>query len=193
MELDDAVALVTELAGGPVRAPNPKKLDELYLSLPRMKCIGECASACGPVRLSPLEQRRIESRGHRWVDGHTIPMADGGSAGTACSALDLSRLVCQVYEDRPMVCRIWGLIEALACPWGCRPEGGFLDDVEGLRLLNAALWYGGAAVALEPTVYERLTADPEKRAALLKFLERGRPVREEAVILQATITRRPGL
>lgn len=92
-----------------------------------------------------------------------------------------------------MVCRIWGLIEALECPWGCRPEGGYLDNVEGLRLLNMALWYGGAAMALEPKMYARLTADPERRAALLAILERGRPVREQTVILQATIRRRPGL
>ncbi len=92
-----------------------------------------------------------------------------------------------------MVCRIWGLMEALACPWGCRPEGGFLDDIEGLRLLNSALWYGGAAVAIEPKLYAMLTADPERRAALLDFLERSRPVQEETVILQATIKRRPGL
>ncbi|WP_274032648.1 YkgJ family cysteine cluster protein [Streptomyces sp. MMBL 11-1] len=193
MEIDEAVATVTALAGGPAREPNPKKLDELYRSLPRMKCIGECASACGPVQLSPLERRRIESRGHRWVDGRAIPLTNGEAAGTACSALDLSRLVCRVYEDRPMVCRIWGLMEALACPWGCRPEGGFLDDIEGLRLLNSALWYGGAAVAIEPKLYAMLTADPERRAALLDFLERSRPVQEETVILQATIKRRPGL
>lgn len=92
-----------------------------------------------------------------------------------------------------MVCRIWGLMEALACPWGCRPEGGFLDDIEGLRLLNSALWYGGAAVAIEPKLYAMLTADPERRAVLLEFLERSRPVQEETVILQATIKRRPGL
>lgn len=127
------------------------------------------------------------------MEGRTIPLAGGGSANTACSALDLSRLVCQVYEDRPMVCRIWGLIEALACPWGCRPEGGFLDDIDGLRLMNSALWYGGAAVALEPELYERLVADPQKRAVLLEFLDRDRPVRVEAAVFQATIARRPGL
>lgn len=193
MELDEAVSVITRLAGGPVRKPNPEKLDELYRSLPRMKCIGECASACGPVRLSPLERSRIEARGHQWVDGRVIPMSGGRSAGTACSALDQSLLVCQVYQDRPMVCRIWGLIEALACPWGCRPEGGYLDNVEGLRLLNSALWFGGAAAAVDPKMYERLTSDPERREALMAILERSRPVREETVILQATIGRRPGL
>ncbi|MGW3860389.1 YkgJ family cysteine cluster protein [Streptomyces sp. NPDC005047] len=194
MELDDAMAVVVALAGGPVRETNPKALDELYRSLPTVQCIGECWSSCaGNIQLSPLEKSRVNSAGLLWKDGGFAELPNGTRVATPCSALDQTRLVCRVYKDRPMICRIWGIFESMACPWGCRPKGGLLDDIEAMRLMNLALWYGGSASAIEPSRWDEISSTPRYRAALKEMLAQGRPVRDSGEIIQGTIRLRPGL
>lgn len=193
MEHGDAEALVRAVAGGLARQPDPQTVDALYRSLPKMNCKGKCASACGPVPVTPLERQRITDQGHRWVDGKVIPLGNGQTADTTCSALDQKKLRCRVYENRPMICRLWGLMETLKCPWGCEPEGGLLDDVEGLRLLNLAQWYGGAAGAVDPEKWDEVVARPKAREALLGILAQSPPVREEPRMVQATIRVRPAV
>jgi hypothetical protein len=29
---------------------------------------------------------------------------------------------CEIYDQRPLICRIWGMVEQLPCEWGCQPE-----------------------------------------------------------------------
>lgn len=187
MKSIDAEAVVRGLAaGGAVRRTEPEMVEAAYQALPALECQGKCASACGPVPISPLEQQRIEARGVRWVPGRVVRLPDGSRGGTVCCALDQKSLRCRVYEDRPMVCRLWGLVESLACPWGCEPVGGLLSDLEGLRLMNRVLWFGGSSMALEPAEWDRrVAAHPEVRAEMVGRLER--PVKEEPVFLQGTI------
>jgi hypothetical protein len=187
MELGEAEALVRFVAGGLARQPDPKALDALYASLPRMECQRKCGSACGRVPLSPLEKDRIRASGVRWVDGRVITLSLGQKAATTCSALDQDKMQCRAYKARPMVCRLWGMAEEMACPWGCVPEGGHLDTIEVLRLMNLSLWYGGDPQGIEPAEWEKLAAHPERRRLAVEFLARSRPVREEPRILQATI------
>lgn len=40
---------------------------------------------------------------------------------------------CSIYEDRPAICRIYGLTRALKCPHGCIPSE-WMEDDEILRL-----------------------------------------------------------
>ena len=54
-----------------------------------------------------------------------------------------------------MICRLWGMVERMPCPYGCRPDGGLLPDGEGRRLLLEAERIGGA----DPQELERLAAD----------------------------------
>lgn len=192
MELRDAESLVRTVASGLARQPNPEALDALYRSLPRMECKGKCASCCGPAPASPLEKERIRARDVDWVDVTSVSLPTGQVFDLACTALDQKSLRCRVYEDRPMVCRIWGLVEELACPWGCMPEGGYLDSTEGLRLMNLSLWYGGSSLGIEPSKWERLAANPRRRQRMLELLGKDRPVVEETRIIQPTISVRPG-
>ncbi|MEU0220273.1 YkgJ family cysteine cluster protein [Streptomyces sp. NPDC006265] len=193
MEIGDAEALVRIVAGGLARKPDPAALDALYASLPRMECQRKCGSACGPVPLSPLERGRVRASGVRWVDGRVVTLALGQKAGTTCSALDQKNMQCRAYNARPMVCRLWGLVEEMACPWGCVPEGGHLDTIEGLRLMNLSLWYGGDSKGIEPAEWERLAANPQRRRLAAEFLGRSRPVQDEARIIQTSIpVRRAG-
>lgn len=35
---------------------------------------------------------------------------------------------CSVYAIRPLICRIWGMVEAMPCEWGCKPSRMLTDD-----------------------------------------------------------------
>jgi hypothetical protein len=123
-----------------------RELDALYAQLPTIECRGKCQDSCGPIDMSVAERRRIADRG---VD---IPLAP------TCPALSMFG-TCAVYDVRPMICRLWGVVEAMACPYGCMPEGGWLDDATGLELLGSSIRVGGRAeLAVPPETVQRLVA-----------------------------------
>ena len=74
----------------------------------RCKCIccGSCCIYCTPISLDNEDIKRLESRGFVWdnfvkvVDGNTFIKGD-----LPCMFLD-GNLKCQIYEDRPNVCRM---------------------------------------------------------------------------------------
>ena len=116
-------------------APNPTKrdlaLERLYAQLPPIACQGFCADSCGPISLSVRERERMEK-----MAGHAL-----GVNGMSCNMLIEGK--CAVYELRPMICRLWGVVKSLPCHYGCEPEGGFLPDDEGARLLTESIKAGG--------------------------------------------------
>jgi Fe-S-cluster containining protein len=87
------------------------QLEVLYKTLPTIKCQGLCHEACGPIAMSKVEFVRITR------ETNSTPEVD--EVGT-CSLLKDKR--CSVYSIRPMICRLWGLVEDLACPFGCVPS-----------------------------------------------------------------------
>lgn len=114
--------------------PNPRlqdeRLDALYAELPSIECRGKCFDSCGPIEMSVRERARIETL----------------SGPVTCHGIVCNKLVnnrCSVYSIRPMICRLWGLIESLPCHYGCRPEGGLLSNEEGFRFIARALDIGG--------------------------------------------------
>ncbi|MFF0176074.1 hypothetical protein [Micromonospora profundi] len=116
------------------------ELEQLYAELPQIQCKDFCVESCGPIAMSPLERQRIKERG---VEITTL--------APTCPALTQIGL-CSVYEVRPMICRLWGLVEQMACLWGCRPEGGFLDDLTARRLLRRADVIGAQTNPARPAV-----------------------------------------
>lgn len=103
----------------------PKALRDLWDQIPSVECKGLCAESCGPIPCSSLERRLIEERAGKSLQ------ADGK---LRCTMLKDGH--CSVYSIRPMICRIWGAVEKLKCPHGCRPER-FLSDREAHRLTQA--------------------------------------------------------
>jgi Fe-S-cluster containining protein len=101
-------------------------LDDLYAQVPDVGCKGLCVNSCGSVAMSPEEQRRIAERGVH------LPLL--AAFVDHCPALRNGR--CSVYEVRPMVCRLWGAVEGMKCPFGCAPVFGYLSDATGQRLLG---------------------------------------------------------
>lgn len=116
-------------------ARNPRRidaeLDALYATLPKLDCQGRCYDSCGPISTSARERVRMEA-----LAGCKL-----GVNGLTCSLLKDGR--CSVYPVRPMICRLWGVVESLPCHYGCRPEGGLLPDEKGAELLVEAIRVGG--------------------------------------------------
>lgn len=112
-------------------------LDELYALVPSpVNCTGECADSCGPIGYSEQEGERLQAAGHRPPNTHE-PRTQ-----FMCSALTEAGK-CSVYEARPMICRLWGVSDALPC----NHEGCFtpnpLSRTESVALLRRSMEIGG--------------------------------------------------
>lgn len=91
-----------------------KELEALYAELPTLDCQGKCQESCGPIGMSKWENVRIRRR----LKMRKLPPL---TENFACPLL-LANGKCRVYHVRPMICRLWGLVEAMKCPHGCVPE-----------------------------------------------------------------------
>jgi hypothetical protein len=105
------------------------ELEALYAELPVIECRGKCWDSCGRLPLLRIEQRRIRDE-----SGVDIPDGTKSKVPAVCPALGIFNQ-CTVYDSRPLICRLWGLVDNLACNFGCVPEGGRLSVAEGYELL----------------------------------------------------------
>jgi Fe-S-cluster containining protein len=126
-------------------------LDALYAELPSIQCRGKCAEACGSIVTTDLEARRAHQAAHR--KPKTIPLADDHQRCVYLS--DTGR--CTVYAVRPFVCRLYGLVKLLSCPWGCVPDR-WVTTRDALAIaLRIEQIAGGRILRTSP---EGLTATP---------------------------------
>jgi Fe-S-cluster containining protein len=91
--------------------------------------------------MSAAERRRIADR------GVTIPPATEaleqilkGERTQDCPALVDGR--CSVYEDRPLICRLWGAVESMPCVHGCEATPGLLMDAGAQALIMRSMKVG---------------------------------------------------
>lgn len=102
------------------KTTNPAdKLKELYSQIPAFKCIPGCVDCCGPVPFAKIEAQNAPVKPP--TKSLMCPYA--------------SKDGCEIYENRPFICRLYGTIENLQCPRGCRPEA-FLDDDLATQMFN---------------------------------------------------------
>ena len=81
-----------------------KEITDLYKRIPSSICEPGCVNCCiNTIQFSPSEGKRMG--GYDW-NGSCPHLVDGK---------------CAVYENRPLVCRIYGTSETLPCS-GCTPE-----------------------------------------------------------------------
>ena len=90
--------------------------------------------------MTELEWDRIKSRlGY-------VPRVKPGQL--TCPMLHRASGDCRVYPVRPMLCRLWGLVKKMACPWGCVPERWLTDE--------EAVVYLAEAGGVSDTVYRQV-------------------------------------
>ena len=132
---------------GQTRSQVDAALQALYDRVPAIPdCDGRCWISCGPTDRSQREDRRIREAGYR-----ITPVDEALKRNDTywCEALHAGK-TCSVYNLRPMVCRLWGAVEGMPCPYGCVPEGGFLSDQEGNELLAESMRIGGSRFSYVP-------------------------------------------
>ena len=91
---------------------NDRTIDRLRRNIPAFECVAGCHDCCGPVTTSSLEMARL-------------PVKSEGvhhAALAAWSCPHLGEHGCQVYDERPLICRLFGTTTNLACPRGRGPE-----------------------------------------------------------------------
>ena len=128
-----------------------RRLAALLAQVPTVACTGRCATrACRDLTVSALDIAHV-----RHATGHTLTT----HGDHACSLLDDSG-TCQAHEQRPLVCRLYGVHEYLACPFGCQPEQ-WLDTATAVELLTAI-------ERLDPraATYLRIGAEPDPAITL---------------------------
>ncbi len=121
---------------------------DLYDQIPDVACKGHCGrdrhtTCCGPIGCSVIEAEALEDYASirtDWKssgDGSVRMNLDGlAENGYVCPHLGLDGR-CQSYAARPLICRLFGAIKKLRCPWGCRPAK-FLSEQHAHRLFNVA-------------------------------------------------------
>lgn len=83
---------------------------KLRLNIPEFKCKPGCHDCCGIIPMIFKEH----------VDCGKKPMADDN-----INCVHLTKDGCGVYEDRPLICRLFGTVEKphrMACKYGCLPK-----------------------------------------------------------------------
>lgn len=154
-------------------ADRAQQLDDLYAELPAIDCQGLCWDSCDRIDMSRAERRRIAADA-----GVEIPDGTKAAGPTLCVALTMFRQ-CGVYEIRPLICRLWGLIESLPCTFGCRPDR-YLTDQEAYEFIARAYDISGqraeAARVRAPWATPELA---ERTAAALRAQRRERELAYE--------------
>lgn len=138
----------------------PKFLRELWAEIPSIDCQGKCANSCGPIDMSKLERELIEDRTGRTVEA--LPPS------LTCSMLKNGR--CTVYSARPVICRLWGVVESMRCPHGCKPER-VLSDQEGFTIMGRAMQLGGSPKQGSELVQAINSMPPEMREQFKRYVQ----------------------
>ncbi|WP_265945963.1 YkgJ family cysteine cluster protein [Dechloromonas sp. A34] len=99
---------------------NSQKVRFFRRQIPSFVCEPGCHDCCGPVTASSEEMARLPVRS---AAVHAAALADW-------SCPHLGPAGCQVYAERPLVCRLFGTTPRLACPRGKHPEMMIDAEVE---------------------------------------------------------------
>lgn len=115
-----------------------KALDALYATLPKMECRRKCQHCCQSFGMNWLEKRRLQAVAGP-LKTRRVPCYTEGLCGERGVLIGVHEVLegpcpllkdgaCSAYEQRPFICRVWGLTRKTACPYGCEPERWLTDE-----------------------------------------------------------------
>jgi uncharacterized protein len=91
---------------------NSRKIDHLRRQIPSFDCVPGCHDCCGPVTASSEEMARLPVKSDA---AHEAALAE-------FNCVHLGPQGCEVYDQRPLICRLFGTTPNLPCPRGRGPE-----------------------------------------------------------------------
>ncbi len=91
---------------------NEFKIHFFREQIPAFSCTPGCHDCCGPVTASSEEVAQLPIKSEA---EHAIALAD-------LSCPYLGENGCEVYDDRPLICRLYGTTPSMLCPHGQKPE-----------------------------------------------------------------------
>jgi Fe-S-cluster containining protein len=118
------------------RAAVVAELQRIYDGLPAVSCKGRCSDSCTSIDMSGLERDRIRERGVEIAARRPVLqllVLDRFDRVPRCAALTALN-TCSVYEVRPLICRLFGVVSGLRCEHGCVPDRE-LTDAEAFELI----------------------------------------------------------
>jgi len=88
--------------------------------IPTFECVPGCHDCCGPVTTSSEEMSRLPVKSDA---EHEAALGD-------LSCVHLGPDGCTVYEERPLICRLFGTTPRMPCPNGRQPENMVDSETE---------------------------------------------------------------
>lgn len=116
-----------------------KSLEEIYAAVPKIECRKRCFAACSFIPLHVAELKRITDNSKvsietmEYMDDPDVKMIKT-VGDDRCPLLIFNE--CSVYELRPLICRMYGVVESMRCQHGCVPER-VLSNEEAGELIEA--------------------------------------------------------
>ena len=97
-----------------------RKLADLRARIPTFTCVVGCHDCCGPVTASAEEVSRLPVK----TDAeHEAALSD-------YNCVYLGKHGCEVYGERPLICRLFGTTASLPCPHGRHPDTPTNPEIE---------------------------------------------------------------
>lgn len=97
-----------------------RKHEKLYNMIPDFECKKDCSDCCGPVVFSKWEWSRINNK--KEANGLICPYVSDDNR-------------CKIYKKRPLLCRLFGVVEEMKCFHGIEPER-YLTEKEQLEIIK---------------------------------------------------------
>jgi uncharacterized protein len=89
-----------------------ERVDQLRQQIPNFSCVPGCHDCCGPVTATSEEMSRLPVKSD----------AEHDAALAHWNCVHLGPHGCEVYDQRPLICRLFGTTKSLPCPRGCGPQ-----------------------------------------------------------------------
>lgn len=89
-----------------------RRIDKLRRRIPGFECKPGCHDCCGPVTASSVELARLPAKSE----------AEHDAALAEWNCVHLGPNGCEAYEQRPLICRLFGTTPRMPCPEGRGPE-----------------------------------------------------------------------
>lgn len=113
-----------------------EKLQRIYDRLPKIECKQKCQDACSFIITTKREQKEISKELNynpfTKVNYNHYALFDI-EKDSSCKMLNKDKSDpncgnCSIYYMRPLICRLFGLVKKMRCPFGCVPERWITDN-----------------------------------------------------------------